>query len=160
MNTIERYANGKKRYSSEHKLLAGWKCRDPNRVKEWKRNAPEVNKRFYLKKKLSNPQYYLWLSAKRRAKEKGLQFTISLSDIVIPDVCPILGIPIFIKHEVATNSLKRNNPNSPSLDRIRHELGYTKENIQVISWRANNLKSDATFEEMRLITEFLRKRDM
>jgi hypothetical protein len=37
---------------------------------------------------------------------------------------------------------------SPSLDRIKPELGYVPGNIQVISARANVMKNDATPEEL------------
>ena len=41
--------------------------------------------------------------------------------------------------------------NSPSLDRIRLELGYVKGNVRVISGRANLLKNDATIEELEAV---------
>lgn len=44
--------------------------------------------------------------------------------------------------------------NSPSLDRIRNELGYVRGNVIVISNRANRLKSDASIEELRDIASF------
>lgn len=39
--------------------------------------------------------------------------------------------------------------NSPSLDRFKPELGYVKGNIHVISTRANRIKNDATYNEIR-----------
>ena len=47
---------------------------------------------------------------------------------------------------------------SPSVDRIRGELGYVRGNICVISWRANKLKADATAEELEAIAAYIRKR--
>ena len=44
---------------------------------------------------------------------------------------------------------------TPSLDRINPKLGYVKGNVQVISWRANNIKRDATAEELRLVADFV-----
>jgi hypothetical protein len=82
--------------------------------------------------------------ARTRAKNKGLPFNIDQSDIVIPDICPVLGIPI-------DRQLENMNDNSPSLDRIRPSLGYVKGNIRVISQRANRLKCDGTAAEMLLI---------
>jgi hypothetical protein len=89
-------------------------------------------------------------NASKRAKDKGLVFSIVKEDIVIPDVCPLLGIKIMIANHTA-------NDNSPSLDRIIPEKGYTKENIQVVSQRANRIKDNASLEELETITENLRK---
>lgn len=97
-------------------------------------------------RKRDNPAYYLWRLARDRAMDKGLKFSIKPEDVVIPDNCPILGIP-----------LKRGggmNPNSPTIDRIDNAKGYTKKNIVVISYRANTLKGDATHEELYLISRF------
>ena len=96
-----------------------------------------------------NPEKRLFWSAKHRAKQKGLEFSIELSDIIIPEVCPILDIPL--------QQGGYNSPNSPSLDRIDNTKGYTKSNIQVISHRANTLKSDASLEELKLLVNYLQK---
>jgi hypothetical protein len=77
----------------------------------------------------------LFSAAKARAKAKDREFNIELSDIVIPTCCPVLGL-----------SMK-----SPSLDRIDSSKGYVKGNVRVISKRANQLKSNATVEEMRMV---------
>lgn len=94
----------------------------------------------------------MWKSAKGRAKKKGLEFAIPLEDIVIPDVCPVLDIPL---------SKQKGNfgPNSPSLDRIRIADGYILGNIAVISWRANSLKKNGTAEELEKVAAYLRKHE-
>ena len=40
------------------------------------------------------------------------------------------------------------------------ELGYVKGNVQVISWRANRLKSDGLPEEWTKIAEWCQKENM
>jgi hypothetical protein len=40
-------------------------------------------------------------------------------------------------------------------DRKDNARGYVKDNVRVISWRANRLKSDATLEELRLLVRDL-----
>jgi len=93
---------------------------------------------------------YLWYAARSRAKEKNLPFDIDVSDIVIPDFCPALGIPIQRDAEITMDG-------SPTLDRIIPELGYTKGNIAVISHRANQIKSNATEKELRDIAFWMEK---
>lgn len=44
--------------------------------------------------------------------------------------------------------------NSPSLDRIDNEKGYTNDNIRIISWKANRLKGTAIYTEYKQLYEF------
>lgn len=97
-----------------------------------------------------NPEKMMLRSAKHRAKVKGLPFNIELSDIVIPEFCPVLGLEL--KANAGAGGAKRN---SPSLDRIIPNLGYVKGNVQVISNAANLLKGDSTAEEMLLFAEWV-----
>jgi len=90
----------------------------------------------------------LWRSAKQRAKKQNKEFTISVDDIKIPTYCPILGIPLIINK-------KQHKFDSPSIDRIDNSKGYIKENIAVISYRANQLKSNGTFLELRSIVNYI-----
>ena len=76
---------------------------------------------------------------------KSLSFDISPADIVIPDRCPLLDIPI------EQNPRVKRTRNSPSLDRLDSRRGYEKDNIVVVSWRANDLKGDASLEEMETL---------
>jgi hypothetical protein len=88
----------------------------------------------------------LWVNAKKRAETKNLKFNLELKDIIIPEFCPILNIPIF------TGS-KNNYDNSPSLDRINNEFGYIKENVKVISTLANTMKNKATVEQLLMFSK-------
>lgn len=93
---------------------------------------------------------YLFYGAKQRATRKNIPFSITVSDIVLPDRCPVLGIPIRVGRDKCS-------PGSPSLDRIKPKLGYVPGNIAVISYRANTLKSDGTLEEIEAVAAYLRK---
>lgn len=88
--------------------------------------------------------------AKRRAKDRDVVFDIEMSDIVIPKVCPILGIELF-----CTSGRSGAFKNSPSLDRIDPEEGYIKGNIQVISQLANVMKSNATTEDLVMFAKWV-----
>lgn len=78
---------------------------------------------------------------KIRAEEKNLDFNIDESDIIIPDKCPILEVPLII-------GVKDNYEYSPSIDRIDNNKGYIKGNIQIISKKANSMKNSASKEEL------------
>lgn len=94
------------------------------------------------------PQSKMWKNAKNRARQAGIPFRIEEKDIVIPEVCPILGIPIVRKG-------KEKSDNSPSLDRIIPELGYVEGNIAVISDRANTIKNNGTWEEHERVADWI-----
>lgn len=89
-----------------------------------------------------NPILYLYASAKNRAKRKGLEFNIDKTDIVLPTVCPLLGIPF-------VQGTKGDYRQAYSLDRRDTTKGYIKGNVWIISSIANTMKSDATREELK-----------
>jgi hypothetical protein len=45
--------------------------------------------------------------------------------------------------------------NSPSIDRIDSTKGYTPDNIQIISWKANRIKGYATLQELEMLLAYL-----
>lgn len=97
-------------------------------------------------------RYQLWKGAKRRAKENRLPFSIKVTDIPeIPDKCPILGIPL------TKGKNHKYKPGSASLDKIIAKRGYVPGNIQVISHRANAIKQDATWREISLVANYMKK---
>jgi len=67
------------------------------------------------------------------------------------DVCPVLGIPLTI------NEQRTSRDNSYSLDRIDNNKGYVPGNIQIISVKANNMKSNATLEELEALVAYMRR---
>jgi hypothetical protein len=104
----------------------------------------------YMRWKTRNPESYLVCSAKGRARRNRQRFSITAKDIKIPKTCPILGIPLFIGGF--------RNPNSPSLDRIDNSKGYTKKNVQVISYRANVLKNNGSIKELKALAKWILQR--
>lgn len=81
--------------------------------------------------------------AKQRAKDKGIEFNLTLDDVAIPTNCPILGIELKM-HKGRSGG----NPNSPALDRVDNDKGYVKGNVMVMSHLANMMKSSATTEDL------------
>jgi len=51
----------------------------------------------------------------------------------------------------------KNNDLTPSIDRIDPKKGYVKDNIIVVSMRANRIKNDATVDEIRKVADFYEK---
>lgn len=94
-----------------------------------------------------HPDRVMLNRARQRAKKKGIIFELTIDDIKIPDVCPILGIPLKINKGGRSGFFD----DSPSLDRIKPELGYVKGNVRVLSARANLLRNNATKEEIEKI---------
>lgn len=90
--------------------------------------------------------YSLFYLARNRAKKSNTVFDLNLDDITVPKICPLLGIPLNVDKRG-----KGAAPDSPSIDRIDPSKGYTKDNIWVISHRANSLKSDGTLLEHQLL---------
>ena len=91
--------------------------------------------------RLRNFVHAMWKSAYNRAKIKGIEFNIEESDIIIPERCPLLNIPLEFGTKADYNA-------SPSLDRIDNTKGYIKGNIWVISKKANTMKNSATLKEL------------
>ena len=102
---------------------------------------------------LENPERYMVNSARNRAKKNNVYFDLKPSDIVIPDVCPVLGIPIGIR----STGKQGSEDDSASLDRFDNNKGYVKDNVFVISWKANRIKSNGTYEEIMKVAEWMRK---
>ena len=114
--------------------------------KEWREKNRDKIRAYGYEYGKKNSKKILLLSAKHRARKKGITCTIFEEDIHIPALCPVLGIAI---EKVFNADGKRGAyPGSPSLDRIDNLKGYEKGNIQVISNKANTMKGNATPEEL------------
>lgn len=97
-------------------------------------------------------EWSMYRGARTRAKERGMDFDLKVTDIVVPDLCPLLSIPL------VRGSNGRLNEGSPTLDRIDNSKGYTKDNVWVISHKANSIKSTATYEEIELVARNLKEK--
>jgi predicted nucleic acid-binding Zn ribbon protein len=106
-------------------------------------------KKVWTYYKSRDPRQQLLLSARSRAKRRGLPFDITVDDIEIPERCPVLGV-----------ALKRGKgklwAHSPSLDRVVPAKGYVRGNVCVISVRANTIKNDASAAELAAVLDYVR----
>lgn len=99
-----------------------------------------------LAKRHADPQYDLLCRARKRARDTNSEIALEKEDIVVPDVCPILGTP-FVRNTYYTYSI----------DRVDNSKGYTKDNVQVISHKANAMKNSAIPEELVLFANWVYK---
>lgn len=111
--------------------LRKWGSKNKDKVRQYTKT--------YLEK---HPQKKLLKASRGNAKAKGLEHSITLDDIVVPEYCP------YLKIKLTTKIQKCNTPSTISLDRIDSSQGYVKGNVQVISRLANLMKSYANNEEL------------
>lgn len=113
------------------------------RNKNYYSGHSEIIKERSKQQRIENQEQALLNSAKASARNKGLEFNLELTDIIIPSHCKYLGILLTnIQGEGVSWS-------NASIDRIDSSLGYIKGNIQIISRKANTMKQDATEEELK-----------
>ena len=91
---------------------------------------------------------FMVMKAKKNAKKSNIPFDLTSDCITMPEFCPVLGVPL----QIGVGSTAYN---SPSLDRFDSSKGYTRDNINVISWRANHLKNNGTVQEFRAIANWM-----
>jgi len=118
-----------------------------NLVKKTEDNRPPLLEIIYRKNNhirayKKDIRKHLLRNAKARARINNYEFTITKDDIVIPEYCPYLNTKIIVD---AGNG---RSGHAPSIDRIDNSKGYTKDNIEIISDKANKMKQDATKEEL------------
>lgn len=125
-------------------------------MREWRRKRYAADPAYPMFIRESKRQQYrnrypeaLLGQARKRAAASSLPFNLEATDIIVPEFCPVLGLPLKISEE------GRWTDNSPSLDRFTPSLGYVKGNVRVISWRANRIKCDATVEEVRALLAYM-----
>ena len=122
---------------------------DKKRRKECaERLSNERREKYKQNKCLEQVKTAMLNAARTRAKKQGVVFSITRDDIVIPEFCPALGIRLDWNKGKALD-------NSMSLDKIIPRLGYIKGNVAVISKRANQIKHNASLDEIQKISAWL-----
>lgn len=129
---------------------AKYKLDHPEKIKEVQKAWRDKNKDYLYNRANNYTAYYLWENAKKRAKQYNRDFTIEISDVIVPEYCPVLGIKLQINRGIRKSG-------SPSLDRIDNKKGYVKGNVRVISMRANWLKRDGSLEEFEKIVTYMKR---
>lgn len=113
-----------------------------------KENIKEFRRRQSASRRKQFPLMNAFATAKYRCKKRGVEFTIEPEDLIIPEFCPIMNIPLILSDGPRTD-------NTPSLDRVDNSKGYIKGNVRVISWLANCRKGDLTLEQVKSLLRYL-----
>lgn len=111
-----------------------------NRAKYEKHKVKQINQ---MRTYYSIPENWLKrMLLRAKSSNRGWEFAITAEDVSIPKVCPYLGWELTFtlgKGQCQTNA---------SIDRIDSTKGYIKGNVQIISRKANTMKSNATQDEL------------
>jgi len=113
----------------------------------------QENEKWKKKNPVSQLCSNMLVKAKRRAQSKGLAFDLTFKDLqhLAVSHCPVLGTELMWEygHGLGIGA------HSPSLDRINNSLGYTKNNVAIISHKANAMKNSCTVEEIQAILNYM-----
>ncbi len=173
----KKYAEKNKRHLKEY--YAQWRKNNKEKIKKnnikYKNKKSEYDKKRWKnlsieeklkemkignmrrdKQRTINPELEIYRVAKKRAINKGLNFNLDIEDIKIPKMCPILKVKfnMFVYKQGGDFKLK---DCRPSIDRIDNTKGYVKGNIAIISYRANRIKSDSTYKELKAIIKWIER---
>ena len=149
-----------KNVSNKDKLQVACKTCDNLRQKKRrieKKDQMQQYSKEYRKRNFDNLEFRLQnlLNASRaRSKEKNREHSLTRQDLLElypkDGCCPIFGF----KLEWNGSGFRET---SPSLDRIDSTKGYTKDNVQIISWKANRIKGYASIEDLEILLSYLKQ---
>ena len=107
-------------------------------------NWKNKNKNYFITKylHLTSPEGRLLYRTYNSSHKEGYNFNLTIDDIVIPEYCPYLNI------KLTTDPKDNKEPNYATVDRIESCKGYIKGNVQVVSRKANMMKSLASQEQI------------
>lgn len=118
-----------------------WRKDNPEKYREQQKRTRESRK----SKINSNFEYFLeytFKSLRRGAKKRGYDFELTKEDLreilLSSDRCNITGEALVFQ---------QNYPNKASIDRINNNLGYYKENCQVVTSRVNRHRLDSDLQD-------------
>lgn len=136
-------------------------CDNKRQVQRRKQN-PEVHLEYhrkYQRNRRKDFDYRLQMlinASKQRAKLNDREHDINVEDIKaiypVDGCCPIFGMKLEFNGAGFRDS-------SPSIDRIDSTKGYTRDNIQIISWKANRIKGAASLQDLEMLVAYLKQGD-
>jgi hypothetical protein len=146
------YAEKKKQYQ------AAWYQANKERTKEankaWAKANRDKMRGYYLAWERRNPRHTMVERARSSAKQRSLEFTITVDSLVWPTHCPIFGIELCYERDKKAP----HRDNYPTFDRWDNAVGYVPGNVFVISWLANRMKWHATIEQLEAILRYMKEK--
>ena len=128
--------------------ITGWPLSNIHYYRNYYLSLPaHQTKRMYdnLNSKLVG---YIIRGVKSSAKRRNLDFNLTHDDIEIVTHCPLLGTELSYKNFLG--STDSNSLDFATVDRIDSTKGYVKGNVWIISRLANNMKSCATANQLKV----------
>ena len=124
------------------------------RWEKWASNNPDKVYDTMVNWRDTNRAYWICYQAKNRDKREGMDFDLDWKELIIPEICPVLGIPLYPSPKGGPGVC----PNSPTLDRKDNSKGYTKDNVCIISWQANKWKSDMSISDVENLLRYMKEK--
>lgn len=133
-------------------------CRRGPRPLKMRETHRERLRRQARQYRYERPFHVLCSGHKKRCRRLGVPFDLTpdyLESIYPKDgKCPILGIDMILG-----GTIDDNRQHYASLDRIEPEKGYTQGNVVWVSYRGNQLRSNATVDELQAVIRYILSRD-
>lgn len=142
-NREEINRKARERYHRDTDLLLA-RCKAYRSKPEYKEKQREWSK----KDRRNNPEKSLHRSCRKRSQKSGIDFSIGIEDIIIPAICPILEEPLVY--------CGPDRSYWPTVDRVDNTKGYVKENVRVISYKANMMKCDMLLWQVENLLEYMK----
>jgi hypothetical protein len=103
------------------------------------------------------PFHYLATDKRSASKRAGIpcNLTGEYLESIWTGFCPVFKTPLRKPYEGGRK--EKISKNTPSLDRLRPDMGYVKGNVMFISDFANTIKSTATAEEVQAVATWLQQ---
>lgn len=124
-------------------LDKAWRIRNKDKYLATAKNSA-------IKRRLTKREAIMLTRIKTRANKNNIPFDLTINDIAIPELCPVLGIKI----RTEPSGLKYPTDDCAEVDRLIPDLGYIKGNIIIVSRKANRLRSNATVADLLAVANF------
>lgn len=139
----------RRKYKHLQRLMEMKRMRDtPKKIKKIEK---DLGLKEYQAEALFHEMKARYDNKKVNCKRNGVEFTILLEEIEFPTHCPYLGTPLNYYQTLYTAD------DYPTFDRIDNTRGYVKDNVAIVSWRANRIKNNSTAAELRAIANAVDK---